>query len=201
MLTPSIIPGLSVSVDWYSINIKSAIYTASTTQILAECALGLAQFCAGLVYDGTQYPGALGHVVATPLNAASQTTSGLDFCSTTRWTCMAERWPGIWSETILTSLPATRWARATVSGGQPRSDSTITGVPKLKAQLAANYTSGAWSGTIQGRLIGAAVLNTAWTTGVQVSRRTIFRPWVTWISGVLIAGTRMLSSMSRWTMR
>jgi outer membrane receptor protein involved in Fe transport len=173
VLTPSFLPGLSASFDWYSIDIKSAIFTASTTQVLSECALGVAQFCAGLVYDGTQYPGALGHVVAEPLNAAAQTTSGLDFAldypmdfysGTLAWHLLGN----YTDENTRVALGSTY-----DSANSLGPDSLISGVPKLKMQLGATYTNGPWSGTVQGRLIGAAVLNNAWTTGVQVDQNYI----------------------------
>jgi outer membrane receptor protein involved in Fe transport len=38
----------------------------------------------------------------------------------------------------------------------------VQGFPKFRATLASTYTQGAWSGTIQGRFIGAAADNNAW---------------------------------------
>jgi outer membrane receptor protein involved in Fe transport len=41
-------------------------------------------------------------------------------------------------------------------------DTSISGVPKFRATVAATYMEGPWQGTVQGRIIGAAVLNSAW---------------------------------------
>ena len=40
VLTPHWLEGLSFSADWYSINIKRSIYTASSTTVLAQCNAG-----------------------------------------------------------------------------------------------------------------------------------------------------------------
>ena len=52
-------------------------------------------------------------------------------------------------------------------------DSNFTSGPKLHMTLAATYTEGPWSGTIQGRFIGSEVLNNAWTSGVDVDNNSI----------------------------
>lgn len=45
VLTPHWIENLSLSVDWYSISIKKAIYANSQTEILNQCAMGNKAYC------------------------------------------------------------------------------------------------------------------------------------------------------------
>ena len=75
MLTPHWVEGLSLSADWYSINIKKAIATIGTSTILAQCAAGVQVFCSQLTYTN----GILTQIAANPINANSQSVSGLDF--------------------------------------------------------------------------------------------------------------------------
>jgi outer membrane receptor protein involved in Fe transport len=42
-------------------------------------------------------------------------------------------------------------------------DSTYPGFPKFRSTLSATYSEGPWSATLQGRFIGTAILNHAWT--------------------------------------
>jgi outer membrane receptor protein involved in Fe transport len=172
ILTPHWIPGLQMSADWYSINIKGAIATPSTTQILQQCA-AVGQFCAQEVFDGTDYPGALGHIVGVPLNAASQTTSGMDFqvdypmdlfSGTLNWHLIGN----YTDETTRTFI-----GLQIDSAGSLGPDASITGVPKTKIEAAATYTEGPWSGTVQGRFIGQAKLNNAWKSGVDVDNNQL----------------------------
>ena len=63
--------------------------------------------------------------------------------------------------------------------------------------LAATYSEGPWQGTVQGRLIGAARLNTAWGP-LNVDDNNI--PSVAYLDlRAAIAGPRTSSSMPPWT--
>src|SRR6185312_8545356 len=45
-------------------------------------------------------------------------------------------------------------------------DSVVDGVPKFKTILAVTYSQGPWSGTLRGRVIGAARNNNAWDAAI-----------------------------------
>ena len=173
VLTPQFIPGLQVSLDWYSINIHGAIVTPSSTQILQQCALGVAVYCAKLVYDGGDYPGALGHIVGSPINAAAQSTSGLDFQADYPMDFFSGslNWHMVGNYTDETTR---QFLGLTVdSAGSLGPDSSITGVPKTKIEMQASYTEGPYTASIQGRFIGQARLNNAWVSGVDVDNNQI----------------------------
>src|SRR6185437_3694997 len=61
VFTPTWIQGLSASLDYYSINIKKAIYATNNTQILNQCTGGNAAFCQYMFFGAagfpTDYPG------------------------------------------------------------------------------------------------------------------------------------------------
>ena len=194
VLTPQFIPGLSMSLDWYSIVIKGAIFTAGTTAVEAQCALGVALYCSELHYAGgpngltpdplaplatPDYPGALVVAVNAPLNAASQTTSGLDFQSDYTTDLfngnLALHLVGNYTDTFTQSaLGLTYEGAGSLSASAP-----YTGNVKLHFNLAATYSEGPWSGTIQGRFVGPAKLNIYWQNGINVDNNDI--PWVAYL--------------------
>jgi outer membrane receptor protein involved in Fe transport len=189
VLTPQFIPGFSASFDWYSIVIKGAVFTANATQEEQQCALGGAGaiYCSNLHYavgitpdplaplSTPDYPGALVVAISAPLNANTETTSGLDFQSDYTMPFLTGNlnwhWVGNYTDTQTISALGFTYERAgSLSGATPGG---FTGNVKLKFNLAATYTAGPWSGTIQGRYIGPAHLSGAWTSGVQVDNNNI----------------------------
>ncbi len=86
VLTPEWVPGLSVSLDWYNIDIHGGIYSTDTQTIINRCVQGETVYCGFLHIDtvanshGTQAPaGSPYQVDQFPVNAADVKTSGLDF--------------------------------------------------------------------------------------------------------------------------
>lgn len=186
VLTPHWIDGLRLSADWYSINIKSAIFTPTSAQVLSNCALGIQQFCADMIYAApgipVTYPGALNEVILQPQNSASETTSGLDveadystdlFGGTMSWHAVAN-----YNDERTRTIGTTTYDTAGCVGADCPAQGTDLS-PKLKATLSSTYSVGPWSGTVQGRFIGAAVLNNYWTSGVQVDNNNV--PWVAYL--------------------
>ncbi len=75
-ITPSQLPGLSLTVDYYKISIKNAIAAQSATQILQLCAARGGVFCNLIVRDaGT---GAITSLLQGSQNLASIDTQGVD---------------------------------------------------------------------------------------------------------------------------
>ncbi len=168
VLTPHWIDGLSISTDWYSILIKNSIFTASSTVVLAQCAANPASsYCAQLQFNGPIAPGtttpALSVIQTIPLNAASQTVSGLDFQAD----YVMPLFNGMMNWHVIGNYTDEQTQNA-VGVNFDYADSlsnasTVTGgTPKFKTTLSSTYAEGPWSGTVQGRIIGAAKLNNAW---------------------------------------
>ncbi|HVZ27608.1 MAG TPA: TonB-dependent receptor, partial [Rhizomicrobium sp.] len=194
VLTPSFLPGFNASFDWYSIVIKGAIFTAGTTAVQAQCALGVQLFCSQLHFaNGTtpdplaplsipDYPNALVLVINAPLNAASESTSGLDFqanYSSDLWGgTMAYQLLGNYTDTYTRSaLGITTEAAGSLSSSG--NSAALTGNVKLKFTLSATYDQGPWSATVQGRIKGPAKLSDYWTNGIQIDNNDI--PWVAYL--------------------
>ena len=165
VLTPHWVDGLQISADWYSILIKKSIFTANTGTVLAQCNAGNQYYCTQLVFNGPVDPvtgPALSAIKTQPLNAASQTVSGLDFQAdyTMPFYSGMLNWRivGNYTDEQTQDAVGINFDYA----GSLGADSSVTGVPKLKATVSSTYAEGPWSGTVQGRIIGAAKLNNAW---------------------------------------
>ena len=160
VITPHWIDGLNMSFDWYSINIKNAITSTGVSAELAQCNAGVSYYCQQLVFGGPG--GALSQIIVQPLNAASATTSGLDF--------QADYGRDLFDGTIDLRLLGNYTDEQTQTAlgekvdyaGALGSDSSPSGVPKFKATLSATYDSGVWQATVQGRFIGSAHLVNGW---------------------------------------
>jgi len=160
VLTPHWLPGLSLSADWYSIHISKAIATINASTVVAQCAAGVQIYCAQLVFAGPG--GALSQINTIPINANRQTVSGLDFEGDYRTPFQAGVIDLHWIANYTDEQTQTAQGITVEYAGGIGADSPVRGVPQFKTILAATYLEGPWQGTVQGRLIGAARLNTAW---------------------------------------
>jgi outer membrane receptor protein involved in Fe transport len=160
VMTPHWIEGLSVSLDWYSIDIKNAIYSTGSSTELTQCNAGVAYYCSQLVFGGAN--GALSRIIVSPLNAASQTTSGIDFQSD----YTTELFDGALNTHLVGNYTDEETQTAlgvkTDYAGSLGADSLVSGFPKFRATLSTTYSQGSWQATVQGRFIGTAKLNNAW---------------------------------------
>ncbi|HWJ70739.1 MAG TPA: TonB-dependent receptor [Sphingobium sp.] len=159
ILSPA--PRLNLSLDYYSIKLKDAIFTVSTAQVLARCNAGEADFCAQLDFGARG--GALSQVRTFPRNLSSQNVSGLDFqvdySLPLNHVTLSSRLVGNYTltQTQLALGVTTDYA------GALSNNSPVPGFPKLRATLEETYTDGPMSITLQGRFIGRAKLVNGWT--------------------------------------
>ena len=164
VLTPRLVPGLTLSADWYSINIHGAIDSVDFQTLIDRCLAGQAVYCPQLVFNGAAQPGQI-NVFA--LNSAVDSVSGLDVTAnyihplldgTLSWDLT-----GNYTDQQTRTAQGITYDRAGALGGSP--DVYASGIPKLRANLSASYQQGPLSVTVQGRLIGSAVLSNG-TQGV-----------------------------------
>jgi outer membrane receptor protein involved in Fe transport len=160
VLTPRWAEGLTLSADWYSIHINKAIATLNTNFVVSRCAAGVQLYCGQLVFAGPG--GALSQINTQPINVNTQSVSGLDFQGDYRTAFLAGAIDLHLVANYIDQQSQTAPGSTIQYAGSVGPDASIRGVPKFKATLAATYIEGSWQGTVQGRLIGAARLNTAW---------------------------------------
>ena len=158
VLTPHWIEGLSLSADWYSIELRKAIATISTDVILKQCGAGVQLFCNQLTYTNGQ----LTQIATQPINANSQSVSGIDFQAdyTTELMSGALNLRAIGN--YMDQQTQTAAGITLDYAGAIGSDSSPRGIPKFRTTLSASYIEGPWQGTVQSRIIGSAKLNNAW---------------------------------------
>jgi len=160
VLTPHWVPGLSFSADWYSIHINKAIATINASTLVAQCAAGVQLSCAQLVFGGPG--GALSQINTIPINANRQTVSGLDLQGDYQTGFQRGLLDIHWIANYTDEQTQTAQGVTVEYAGGVGADSPVRGVPQFKTTVAATYIQGAWQGTVQERVIGAARLNTAW---------------------------------------
>jgi len=178
VLTPHWVEGLTMSADWYSINLKGIIASPNATLTLAFCKAGIQFYCNNYHYDPTiitaANPNGLAVVFFVPTNNGFETTSGLDF--------QADYQMSLFSGNLALHLLGNYTDETTEStfnsaafdaAGSLSGDSLFSGVPKTKFTFSATYTEGPWSGTAQTRFIGQAKLNNAWMSGVQIDNNQV----------------------------
>jgi outer membrane receptor protein involved in Fe transport len=159
VLTPQFIPGLTLTADWYSINLHGAIDTTTFQTVIDRCLAWQTIYCSQLVFAGGAAQPTQVNLV--PLNATADSVSGLDV--TAHYTHPLLEGSLSWDLTGTYMDQQTRTAlgvtydRAGALGGTP--DAYAAGIPKLKAMLAATYHQDAFSFTLQGRFVGSAVLS------------------------------------------
>jgi outer membrane receptor protein involved in Fe transport len=171
VLTPHWLEGLSLSFDWYSISVKDYIAAPSATLEAQLCEAGNQFYCSQFMYNSA---GKLTEVLVAPQNAASLTTSGLDFQANYTMPFLSGElaWQLVGNYSDEQSLTAFS-SPAFDFAGSMSAASQYQGAPKTHFNLSATYQQGSWSATVQTRFIGAATLNNAWTAGVQVDNNYV----------------------------
>jgi outer membrane receptor protein involved in Fe transport len=168
VLTPTFVEGLSVSADWYSINVTGQIASVNINTILNQCNPSLPSslypgtmgnpndpLCVHLIYTN----GVLTGEINSPINFASLTTSGLDL--------QANYTMDFWEGSLAWSAIANLNDEQTQSQpGTPTNDSAGSGgTPKWRGIVSADYTTGPFSITVQGRWYGTNKYTNTANTG------------------------------------
>lgn len=83
LANPSWLPGLSLSVDYYTIKLSGVVSTLSADQIVRFCFEGNQAFCGGFVLNSPVQGG--NFINVQPFNLASWKTSGFDIEASYRW--------------------------------------------------------------------------------------------------------------------
>jgi iron complex outermembrane recepter protein len=165
VFTPVFLPGFTLSADWYSINIHGAIDTVDFQTTINRCLEGQAIYCPQLVFAGGAAQPT--QVNVFPLNSDVNSTSGLDVAASYSHPLFdgAMTWElnGNYTDQQTRTALGITYDSAGALGASP--DAYASGIPKLRAVLAATYQEGPWSLTAQGRFIGAARLTNG-TEGV-----------------------------------
>lgn len=151
---PEFLPGLSASVDWWTIDVEDAIGGANDDQILQFCFEGQQQFCENVIRDEN---GVITELIQRPFNLASQTVTGIDVESTYGWS--ADVWNSSWSGNFNLNARATFFLESEQDdglGGGPidtlgHGGQRLQGPPEWRAIARLDYTNEAWRGALIAR--------------------------------------------------
>jgi len=172
VLTPRWVPGFSLSLDWYNINLTGQIATVSANLILSTCRTNINDpLCSALVFGGAN--GALSAINRVPININALRTSGMDIA--------ASYATDLWDGTLSTSFNATYVDELTntspsstpgvfivndyagvLGAGAPQQTANAS---KWRGAVSGTYKTGPYSFTTQVRWFGSAILNNFWNTG------------------------------------
>jgi outer membrane receptor protein involved in Fe transport len=182
---PSWLEGLSLSTDWYQIEIKDAIAQLGLQRVVDECHINnQIPLCGNIERNGAQLPGTnfreITRVFNYFLNVAQARVEGVDLE-------VAYRLEPNFFDSDIESLTVRALGgyiieRAdTPLGGVPRDVSGGFGTPKWTANITTNYSVGPMSFQLQMRHIDQSLRNTTWVEGRDVDDNTVASS--TWFNG------------------
>ena len=169
VFSPSFVPGLTLSVDYYKIDLKGAIASVTAAQELQFCFEGQTFYCQYIQRDATQ---AITSIRTVPFNAASLKTQGWDFE-------VSYRRPIGDGQINLRGLAnyvpkfIQRDPTGIVTDFAGAVSDLTPGQPKFKANVIATYEQGPASVTLNGRYLGKAKLLNAWQSGRDVDDNSV----------------------------
>ena len=174
VLTPTFLPGFSLSVDWYNISMTGQINTVSQNLILSTCTVNINDpLCSALVFSGPG--GSLSIINRVPININALRTSGMDISasySTDLWGgTLSSSFSANYVDEITINSPGAAiddYAGVLGAGAPPQT----SGASKWKGIMSANYKTGPYSVTAQVRWYGSAILNNTWNTGNMATAAT-----------------------------
>lgn len=174
VLTPDFLPGFSLSVDRYDIDIKNAIAGLEPQVALDECASGTTVACVGLQRDAS---GRLVAIYDTFYNLAVRRVAGVDFDARYRFGIGAL--PGRFTLQALATYQD-KDIRA-LPGSVPINRAGETGIYpypgeyqlKWRGSGSLTYVTDSWSAALVGRYSGGGLRNVLWKNGVDIDRNEV----------------------------
>ncbi|WP_372784281.1 TonB-dependent receptor plug domain-containing protein [Phenylobacterium sp.] len=166
--SPSFVPGLSLSIDYYKISIDGAISAVSAPQALTFCFTGQTQYCQFIHRDATN---AITTIDSVPVNVASLVTEGLDYEVDYRHAVG----PGVLSLRALASFVPrfTQVNNGVTTKFAGQVSDLSPGQPKWKASLLGSYEQGPFTISANIRYVGKAKLQNVWVSGVDVDNNAV----------------------------
>jgi len=162
VLQPRFIPGLSVSVDYFNIDVQDVIGSIQAPVLVAGCNAGNALYCESVRFNAD---GTIAFVIAQNLNLNGLKTSGFDF----ETTFTAEAFGGVFSlrglATYTEELTTIEPAGPVIRVGRLSQHNRILGVPEWRGNLDLNFRRDAWAVNLQARYIGEGLFNPDLRTG------------------------------------
>ena len=174
---PHWLPGFGISVDYYDIKIKGAIYSNTAQAVINLCQAGDPLQCSFITRNAQNQ---ITFVTLLPLNVSSEGTKGVDIEATYQreLSDFVSRWNGSISLRAVGTYVAHRTVTiggvtTDYAGSNANFDQNSQAVPSWRWLASATYLNGPFTGTLTSRVIGAGKINAAWVEGVDIDRNHV----------------------------
>jgi outer membrane receptor protein involved in Fe transport len=156
--------GLSISADWYEININGEIQQISAQDVMDRCFAGEQVQCANIIRDEF---GTVGTVIRQFFNQTNSITSGADFEIGYRSDLdFFANHDESFSVRVLGGYILRR--EDTATNGTVTDFTGIASPPDLTFSANFGYNFDQWSASLQGRFDGKGKNNRTWVSGIQI---------------------------------
>jgi iron complex outermembrane receptor protein len=191
VFSPSFVPGLQTSIDWYKISIDGSIGPPGNQQIVDACFFGNQEYCKLILVNGQPVTTTTGItandfvVVTNPtLNLGNWTTSGVDFEAAYKVPVGAGNLALRLNANYLLTLDNDGGECPAGSAGSDLSPvgaiSNACGLnPRLKGRLSANYDIGRFGIYVQERYTGGGKIDPNFVEGVDIQFNDVPAIWYT----------------------
>ena len=174
---PSYLPGLSLSADYYEIEVAGVIEQLGIQRIIDDCHAGARQLCEQITRNPDTNRITRVHNVF--LNVNEMKVNGVDFEASYQtdidllgggMEMLRVRALGTYlGENSVTNLGAPKFDRA--------GDVGTYGLPDQRWIISSNYINGNFNAFLQARYIASGDLNTSWQQGVDIDDNTVSSVW------------------------
>ncbi len=174
VLQPPIVPGLSLSIDWYRIDNKDAIAQLGAQSILNDCFAGSQTFCSLITRDPTTHQ--VVFIDNEYLNVSREEVSGTDVeLDYQRGIELFGGGPERFSTRLIGSYLAqnsvTNQSIGTINYAGQVGDGY--NLPRLQILSELAYANGPYQVLLQQRVIGRGVIDVTYVQGVDIDRNTV----------------------------
>ena len=184
--------GLSVSVDWYEVDIADAIGQIGQQDVVDRCFDGDTGQCGNIEFDPVTND--VTRVFRLFFNQSQSVVEGLDF--EVAYRMEPNFFDSQFESFSIRALAGTLLTREDISANGTVSNRLDTyTLPETTGNITANYAVGPWSVQLQGRHITGDKLNRRWVEGVDVDDNSVSSS--TWFNGTLRYSSEM-SNGSTW---
>ncbi|HUO94546.1 MAG TPA: TonB-dependent receptor [Rhizomicrobium sp.] len=180
VLTPDLVPGLTASIDYYSINIHDAISTLNAQQELNFCQNGSAQQCAFIIRN--PMTGNLSRILLPYFNAADRLVKGVDFETSYNKDLSELHW-GVNGDVSFRLLVSYLGQFTTQIEGAPpvqyAGDIDSNSTPKWNGLASMTYNNGPYTFFLQERMVGGGHFDNTNDNGLGITPNTVHDVWYT----------------------
>jgi len=167
---PSFVEGLSLSADWYELNIKDSISTLGPQRIIDDCFSGTnPSLCAQIQRDSFGY---ISRLFDTFLNVASYKLRGIDY--EVAYRTETNFFDNQDESLNIRALAGYQAVNMDVPYGATTGNNVAGAIdtPDLTGNVTVTYNIGPYSAQLQQRYISEVRINAQWTEGVHVDDNT-----------------------------